>query len=370
MKIALVHDSISEFGGAERVLEALLEIWPRAPIYTAFYKKGPAWDRFKDKEVHVSWANSIPFFATKLHSPFRFLAPLIWNSFNLSKYDIVISSSSWYITKGFGGRRDGPVEICYCHTPPRWLYGYETPVKKNWLVKSYILVVAHFVRMYDWKAAQKVNYFVANSENVKKRIQKFYKREAVVIYPPVEVGWGNKGSGGKKGDYYLVVSRITGGKGIEMAVKAANKLKVPLKIVGVASGYSDTCEWVKKNAGLTVEMLGYVKDPELARLYVGAKAFLALSPDEDFGITPVEAMSYGTPVIAYRSGGYLETVVEGKTGIFFDEYTVEGLIRGIREVGKIRVREEDCRVQARKFSKERFKKGMKEFVEKTFKERK
>src|SRR5262245_41654009 len=141
MKVALVHDQINEFGGAERVLEALSEIYPDAPIYTAFYRKGsPAWMRFKHKKIIASWVQTIPFFATKLHSPLRFLAPLIWNSFDFSKYDVVITSASWYITKGIEKKKG--IEICYCHTPPRWLYGYKTSVEfqKYWPVKIYAVI--------------------------------------------------------------------------------------------------------------------------------------------------------------------------------------------------------------------------------------
>ena len=161
MKVAIIHDYIREFGGAERVLEALTEAFPDAPIYTAFVKKDSnAYSKFKDKKIIQSWAHYIPFFSTKLHSPLRFLAPFIWNSFNFSQYDVVISSASWYITKGFGSQRpEGGdqssekkhIEICYCHTPPRWLYGYKTSIEfqKYWPVKMYALVIGHFMRMYD-----------------------------------------------------------------------------------------------------------------------------------------------------------------------------------------------------------------------------
>src|SRR3990170_404659 len=204
MKVALVHDFLNEFGGAERVLEALAEIFPKAPIYTAFYKKGsPAYLRFKSKKIITSWVQNVPFFASRLHSPLRFLAPLIWGSFDFSKYDLVITSSSWYVTKGVVKRKTTPkqsklaagqanderktLEICYCHTPPRYLYGYPTAKKqKGFLVKAYALVVNHFMRVYDFESAQKVNYFIANSKEVAARIKKFYRRDSVVIYPSVD----------------------------------------------------------------------------------------------------------------------------------------------------------------------------------------
>lgn len=369
MKIVLVHDYLGEFGGAERVLEALAEIYPDAPIYTAFYRKGAAWERFKNRDIRVSWAHYIPFFSTRLHSPLRFLAPLIWNSFDFSGYDVVITSASWFVTKGV---RKGPktVEICYCHTPPRYLYGYQTAVnwQKFWLVRVYAAIVNHFMRLYDFDAAQRVDWFIANSREVAARIKKFYRREAEVIYPPVELKAKNlklktKTQNSKLKNYYLTVSRIVGGKGLELAVEAANKLKVPLKVAGSPAGYSGTYKELKKKAGQTVEFLGFVPDEELAKLYTGVKAFLALAKDEDFGITPVEAMAAGTPVVAFAGGGYLETVVEGKTGTFFKDYSVDGLVSAMRRLDKMGIKSQDCQNQAKKFSKERFKREIKDFVD-------
>jgi glycosyltransferase involved in cell wall biosynthesis len=362
MKIALVHDYLNEFGGAERVLLALSEIWPKAPIYTAFYKKdSPAWERFKNKRIIPSWAQKVPFFSSYLHSPLRFLAPLIWGSFDFSKYDVVIGSSSWYVTKGFRkGKKT--IEICYCHTPPRWLYGYKTSIEfqKYWPVRVYAAVVGHFMRMYDFLAAQKVDYFIANSQNVAARIWKFYRKESIVIYPPVEIPDVGQV---KKGNYYLVISRIVGGKGLDLAVKTAAKLNINLKIAGRPAGYYMEYKKLAKLARKNVEFLGYVTDKEMVKLYKGAKAFLALSTDEDFGITPVEAQLTGTPVIAYRGGGYLESVVEGKTGVFFDESNVESLVKAIKQFNQMKFNPEDCRQQAQKFSKERFVKQIKEFIQ-------
>lgn len=340
MKVALVHDYLKEFGGAERVLLALSEIWPKAPIYTAFYKPGSeAHKRFKGKKIITSRAQLIPWFTTKLYSPLRFLAPKIWGSFDFSKYDLVVSSSSWYVTKGFN-------EICYCHTPPRWLYGYQTSInwQKYWPVKVYGQVIGHFMRLYDFRQAQKVKDFIANSEEVKKRIWKFYRREATVIYPPVELPAAAKATArqAQKSDYYLIVSRPVGGKGIELGIEAAKKYHFPLKIVGGGS----------------------ISDEGLVKVYSQAKAFLALSRDEDFGITPVEAMACGTPVIAFNGGGYKETVVNGKTGILFDDYSVDGLWQAIKQLNDLNhlTMAKACRQQAAKFSKERFKQQIKEFV--------
>ncbi len=363
MKVALVHDYLNEFGGAERVLLALSEIWPNAPIYTSFYKTGsPSWERFKNKDIRVSWAYYVPFFSSYLHSPLRFLAPLIWGSFDFSKYDLIIGSAGWYVTKGFRKGKN-TVEICYCHTPPRWLYGYPTSIEfqKYWPVRVYAAIVGHLMRMYDFKAAQKVDYFIANSKNTAARIEKFYKRKSKVIYPPVKLP---KTPTVKKGNYYFVLSRIVGGKGLDIAVDAALKLGINLKIAGKPSGYYTGYKGLEKKGRGKVEFLGYVSDNKLAELYAGAKAFLALATDEDFGITPVEAMAAGTPVIAFRGGGYVESVVENKTGVFFDEATTESLIKAIKKFEKSRIKSEDCVKQAKKFSKEKFKKEIRDFVKK------
>ena len=195
MKIALVHDYLNQFGGAEKVLEALCEIWPEAPIYTIYSKMGKKgkmgkMGRIGEAKIIESWFGKLPF-CDKLISPLRFLIPLIWGSFNFDEYDLVISSASWAVSKGFALRQaQGKVkEICYCHTPPRYLYGYETSRnwKKHWYIRVYATIVNHFMRMYDYNQAQKVTFFIANSREVQARIKKFYRRESVVINPPVEI---------------------------------------------------------------------------------------------------------------------------------------------------------------------------------------
>ena len=412
MRVALVHDYIKEYGGAERVLEVLSEIFPDAPIYTAFcVKNSQAHKHFKSKQIITSWVQYLPFFKSRLYSPLRFLTPLIWGSFNLSKYDLVISSSSWYIAKGFGRRQNLnskfkiqnsklPVEICYCHTPPRWLYGYTTSVnfQKYWPVKVYAMIVGYFLRMYDFKQAQKVDYFIANSREVQGRIKKFYRRDSTVIYPPVslkgaevdtkifslpaqdskKLNLKSEGSNessenfvsSRANSYYLIVSRIVGAKGLDLAVDAAIKAGFKLKIAGSPAGYYFEHDKLVKKASYSperksygVEFLGQVSDEELAKLYKGAKGFLALSQDEDFGITPVESMLCGTPVIAFNGGGYIEPVIDGKTGVLFNNYSVDGLIEVVKKFESSKFSSEDCIEQAEKFSKERFKKEILEFVE-------
>ena len=369
MKIALVHDYLKEFGGAERVLLALHEMWPTAPIYTAFCVKNSAAGR-AFTEAKIVESKLAPLIKHKnLYSPLRFLAPLIWRSINLCEYDLVVASSSWYITRGFSVGPHTKV-ICYCHTPPRYLYGYPTSIEwqRYWPVRVYAHLVNHFLRLYDFQSAQQVDAFIANSKNTASRIKKFYRREATVIYPPVEVEKIVKATRGLKSqDYYLIVSRVVGAKGIEMAAAAAEKAKIKIKVLGEPAGLHWFGGKLEKLKSDWVEFLGRVSDEELYRYYGQARAFLALAQNEDFGITPVEAMAAGRPVIAFRGGGYLESVIEGKTGVFFGhgEPTVESLVGALRELEGVegKIKPEDCRKQAEKFSKERFKRKIREFVE-------
>jgi glycosyltransferase involved in cell wall biosynthesis len=361
-RIAIVHDYLIDFGGAERVLLALHEIYPEAPIYVLIYRKaslGHFGSKFDDARVIQSWFGRLPF-ADKIISPLRFLIPGIWKSINLKEYDLIISSSSWAVAKGFD-KKPGEKEICYCHTPPRYLYGYDTSRKfaglMGKLVKIYGSIVNRFMRKYDFKRAQKVDYFIANSQEVAGRIQKFYHRDSAVIYPPIEIPDSRFQIPNSK-NYFLAGGRLVASKNFDLIIKTFNKLGLPLKFYG--SG--PACESLKEIAGPSVEILGRVSDEELSELYAGALAYVLAEKDEDFGMTPVEAMGFGTPVIAYRGGGYLESIVEGKTGVFFDELTVESLSDAIQKFEKMKFNSEDCITQARKFSSVRFKKEIKEFV--------
>ena len=366
MKIVLVHDYLKEYGGAERVLKTLHEIWPQAPIYTIFWKKNsPAGKAFAEVKIIQSWFGYLPF-CDRLISPLRFLIPLIWKSFDFSGYDLVISSASWAITKGFA--KGKTKEICYCHTPPRYLYGFET--SRNWqqnlLVRIYAAVINFFMRQYDFRQAQKVTVFVANSREVQKRIAKFYQRESAVINPPVELKIQNPCLPGRQAkskiqNYFLTGGRLERAKNFDLIIRAFNKLGWPLKIYGRGSQEKYLCQLASKN----IEFLGWISEEEKWRLLVGCKAFVCAATDEDFGITPVEAQAAGRPVIAFRGGGYLETVVDRKTGIFFDKLTVEDLISTLRRYDDTYhhiIKPEACRHQAKKFSKEEFKKKMLKLV--------
>lgn len=380
MKVAIVHDYLIDFGGAERVLLALHEIYPEAPIYVLIDRRkilGHFSDKFKDVKVVQTWFGKIPF-AEKLISPLRFLIPALWKSVNLKDYDLIISSASWAITKGFVSkekclRPGGPLvqrEVCYCHTPPRYLYGYDTSKRFSGflgkLVKIYSGIVNGPLRKFDFERAQKVDYFIANSKQVAERIKKFYKKDSVVIYPPVEIEnhklqVPNSKQITNSKNFYLTGGRFTAAKNFDLIIKTFNKLGLNLIIYGDGPQR----DYLKSLAKNNIQFVGEASDEEVTKLYSMAKGYIVAQKDEDFGITPVEAMGQGTPVIAYRGGGYLESVIEGKTGVFFDELTVESLEKAIihYDISIYRsVKEKDCLDQAKKFSKERFEKEIEDFV--------
>ncbi len=366
MKIALIHDYIKEYGGAERVLEALHEIWPEAPVFTTVYLPeflGPHKARFMDWDIRTSWMQKIPF-VEKLISPIRLITPWYFDNIDFRKFDVIITSATGAYFPNLIVRSASTLHICYCHTPPRYLYGY--PTARNWqnsiLGRFAAGFFNHFLRQWDFVSYQRPDYIISNSEEVKRRIQKFYRRDAVVIYPPVDIQiTDNRQQITKKRNYYLAGGRLARAKRIDLAIEACNKLKLPLKVFG--RGFADYDSELKRIAGPTVEFLGEVSENELYELYLGAKALIYPSEQEDFGIMPVEAMSAGIPVIALYQGGVKETVTDGKTGVFFDESTVESVIGAIKRLNKLKINPDDCIEQAKKFSKERFKKEIVKFID-------
>ena len=366
MKVALVHDYLKEYGGAERVLETLHEIFPEAPIYTAYFDPeglGTHGARIKKWEIRVSWLQKIPF-ASSLVSPFRIFAPMMFESFDLSEYDVVISSCNTYFSKAVITKPEA-LHLSYIHTPPRYLYGYTTSFnyKKNTITRILGELANHILRIYDFETSQRPDILIANSKNVVERIKKFYRREPVIIYPPVDVDSFEKIK--KQTDkYFLSVGRLVKGKGIDIIVEACTKLNLLLKVVG--TGPEANSLQKISGRGKSVSFLGQVSDSNLPELYAGAIATIVASEDEDFGIVPVESMASGTPVIAVKAGGFLETVVEGKTGQFFNEATADSLIEILQSFDPGKFKVEDCKKQAEKFSKERFKKNILELLKKHY----
>lgn len=361
-KIALVHDYIKEYGGAERVLEALHEMYPSAPVFTLLYAPeflGPHKKRFAAWDIRPSFLQRIPY-SYKLISIFRIIAPLVFKTFNFSGFDIIIVSATGAYQPNSIDKKNAK-QICFCHTPPRYLYGYATAREqsKNMVVKGFVAIMAHILRMVDFVSAKNVDVFIANSYNIAERIKKFYRRDAVVIYPPVDVPLELASI--SKENYFLAGGRLARPKHIDVLVQACTKQKIPLKIFGKSfAGYGDE---VKAIAGPTIEFLGEVSDEQKIHLMKYAKAFLFAAEDEDFGIVPVEAQAVGTPVIAYYSGGVKETVIDGKTGIFFTELTVESVLMALDTFAKVKIHPRNCFTNAQKFSKAHFEKKMQHIID-------
>jgi len=401
MKIALVHDFLREYGGAERVVEAIHEIWPDAPLYTSFVDwkaLGRHAERFRGWDIRTSWVQK-NWLVKKFHSPLRFLAPRIWENIDLSGYDVVLTSSGWFMSRAVAMNRvssivdcssclnykiinhelqtKNQVHICYIHHPPRNLYGYATGsnLQKYPLVRIYTAIVNFFLRHYDFQTAQSVDYFIANSKETARRVKKFYRRESTVIYPPITISnypisnppsanWRRRTNTpiknkNEQNKYYLSVGRLSWAKRADLAIEACNKLKEQLVIVG--SGKEE--QYLRSIAGPTITFAGSVSDEELARFYEGAKALIFTALEEDFGMVLAEAMAHGVPVIALAQGGVTETVIDGKTGILFYEPTVVSLLSAIKQFNNITISPAACITQAKKFSKVRFQKEIKHFVQ-------
>lgn len=360
-KIALVHDYIKEYGGAERVLEQLHAMYPQAPVFTLVYAPqflGPHQERFKEWDIRPSFLQYIPF-SYKFISIYRIIAPLVFKTFNFAGFDVVLVSATGAYSPNSINKQSAK-QLCYYHTPPRYLYGYATARQKNTnpLLRALTEGMLHILRMVDYYSSKNVNVCIANSENIAKRIEKAYRRESVVVYPPVDVPSSLPQQVHK--DYFLAGGRLARPKHIDLIVKACSDLKVPLKVFGKSfAGYG---EELQRLAGSSVEFLGEVSDGQRNELMAGAKVFLFAAEDEDFGIVPVEAMAHGTPVIAFASGGVLETVVDGKTGVLFDNLTVESLKKAIKKFESLKISPQTCYNQAKKFSRETFCKQIEKLI--------
>ena len=379
MRVALVHDYLREYGGAERVLEALHEIFPDAPLYTAYLnleKMGENGKRFKGWTIKTSWFQKFPF-ANRLLSPFRVFGPMMFESFDLSEYDLVISSSSaTHLAKAVITKPE-TLHLSYIHTPPRFLYGYTTSFnyKKHWWTRIGGEMINHVMRIYDFEVSQRPDILIANSKNIERRIKKFYRRDSVVVYPPVDLKEFSRQSSRfnresrrlKTDSYFLVINRLVRGKGTEVIIKSCGQLGVPLKIAGTGPEMDNLRKLATNYKLPTTSFLGWVSDSKRVELLQNAKALIVASEDEDFGITSIEAQAAGTPVIAPASGGFLETVIDGKTGLLYGSQgvvTVEDLMEALQRFSVKGWNPGVLRKNAEKFSKEHFKKRILGLIEK------
>ncbi|MFH1048135.1 MAG: glycosyltransferase [Patescibacteria group bacterium] len=381
MKIAIVHDFLTYWGGAEQVLLSFHRIWPDAPIYTLLYDEKIVREYFPGAKIKASFLQKFPKFLRRRKKyllPFAAIAP---ETIDLKDFDLVISSSSSF-AKGIIVKPK-TIHISYCHTPTRflwdWYFEYLRENELGMIKKSFVLAILHYLRMWDKSVADRVDYFIANSISTQKRIAKFYRTKSQVIYPPVDTNkfkvqsspkdkpTGQAKFKVKERDYFLIVSRLSAYKKIDSAIEAFNKLDWPLYIIGDG----EQKEYLKSIAGKNITFLGFVKEKDLPGYYRNARA-LIFPGEDDFGIAPVEAMSAGTPVIALRKGGAKETIIEGVTGDFFDysaaPLIAEAVVR-FSENEKKYNREIIAR-HAEKFSRERFEREIKDYVRKIVDEEK
>ena len=352
MRIALVHDYLNQYGGGERVLEVLCEIFPRAPIFSLIYDEKATGKVFRNREIHTSFLQKIPFIQ-KHHRLFPMLMPLAVEQFDFSYFDVVISNSASF-AKGII-TKPKTKHISYCMTPTRFLWGgshkFIEEFDYSWPVKKLIPMFMTYLRVWDQEAAARVDQFVAISSFIQKRIKKYYNRESEVIYPPVDTKkFSTNQQTNKNGEYFLMVGRLVPYKKFDLAVKSFNELGYPLKIIGDGPERKKLEKISKKN----IEFLGLVSDFKLPPYYNKAKAVI-FPQEEDFGIVPVEAMAAGKPVIAYRGGGALETIKEGETGEFFDEQNVESFIKTLANFNERNYNPDKIKSHALQFDKDIFK---------------
>ena len=356
MKVAIVHYWLVNMRGGEKVVEALGEIFPDADIFTHVYDESRISDSIKRHTIKTTFIAWLPW-ARKYYQKYLPLMPFALEQLDLQEYDLVISSESGP-SKGVMTRPDA-LHICYCHTPMRYVWsGYHAyHGRAGRLTRLLMPAVMHRMRMWDLASASRVDHFIANSRNVARRIEKYYRRSATVIYPPVEMpqAAGLPASGGD----YLFVSQLVPYKCADVVIEAFNVMGKPLVVIGSGEEYGR----LSRLCGPTVTMLGWQDDESLARYYAGCRALVFIA-DEDFGIVPVEAMSMGRPVIAFGKGGALETVVPGETGVLFGEQTVESLINAVDRFETIEASFDPIEIasRAQAFSRDEFNMQVAEVV--------
>jgi glycosyltransferase involved in cell wall biosynthesis len=359
MRVAIVHDYLNQMGGAERVLEVLHELFPDAPVYTSIYWPQAMSPAIRRMDVRVSFMQRLPF-VLRHHQPFLPLYPLAFEQFNLSGYDLVLSmSSAW--SKGVITRPE-TFHVNYCLTPMRFAWSYYDYIAREELSGVALLVlplVISYLRLWDVVSAQRVDRFIAISHTVARRIEKYYRRRPAVIYPPVNTAHFSPSDG--YDDYFLVVGRLIPYKRTDLAVRACTRLRLPLKVIGDGRDRQK----LQRMAGPTVEFLGRLSDEETRRYLARCRA-LIFPGEEDFGITPVEAMASGRPVIAFAGGGALETVVEGVTGCFFTEPTVDSLAAVLAGFDPARFDPRAIAAHAAQFHTEVFKQKLRSFLDQEY----
>lgn len=355
-RIAIVHDWLTNMGGAENVVLALLEAFPGAPVFTSTYDP-KVMPKFKHADVHTTYLQNLPGPLRKLHKFFPMLRVHAFKKLDLSEFDIIISSSSAE-AKQVQKTRPGQVHICYCHTPIRYYWSHYDEYKKdpgfgslNWLVRLAMPLLVPALKKADYEAAQKVDVFIANSTEVQARIKKYYKKPSTVINPPVDVSRFTPNR--ERGDYYVALGRQVPYKRVDLAVLAATRLNIPLKVFGNGSEHERLMHMAGPTVKFYSDRFGNASDAEVTKALNSAKGYI-FPADEDFGIVQVEALAAGAPVIGYGKGGTLDIVQDGESGILFHQQTVDAVVEAIKKAEQTTFLPGTLRRKAKRFEKSLF----------------
>jgi glycosyltransferase involved in cell wall biosynthesis len=363
MKTALVHDWLNQLGGAEDVLETFVDLFPTSPVYTSLYWREKMPDAYRNWDIRTGFIDRLPFAHKKQQLYFPFY-PAVFEQFDFSDYDLVLSNKSGFCH----GVITGPetVHICYCLTPTRYIWRYHQYAQQEnpgCLLRTFMPPILTYLRQWDRLAADRVDHFIAISQTIRQRIAKVYRRDSTIIYPPVDTSRFVPAD--RVDDYYLIVGRLVPYRRIDILIEAFNKLQRPLLIAG--SGRDQ--ERLEALAGPTIQFLGYVPNAELPDLMARCRAFM-WPGEEDFGISPIQAMASGRPVIAYAAGGARETVIPGRTGILFNQQTPEAIVEAVEALDDLVIHIGDICAFAGQFDTKLFKQKIQHFIEEKLEERK
>ncbi len=362
MKIAIVHDYLNQYGGAERCLEVFHKLFPEAPIFTLIYDANIL-PQYKNWDIRTSFIQRLPF-AKQSYRNFMLFFPRAMKSFKLDEFDLVISvTHAW----GKGIRtNDKTYHICFCLTPVRYFWDLYQDYRRfyyiNPIIRALLPLFVKPIRKWDVGTSKNVDYFISISRTVADRIKKFYNRESTLIYPPIDTSFFSPANA-KSANFYLTVSRLKEYKRVEIIVKAFNQLNLPLKIIGIGS----LLKKLKQIAAPNIDFLGAVSDKELLSYYQNCRAFV-FAGKEDFGLVSLEAQACGKPIIAFGQGGLSETVVEGQTGTLFYKQTPQALIEAVERFEKMDFDPEQIRNNVLKFDRTIFEKKITSFIQEKFEE--
>ncbi len=362
MRLALVHDWLNQMGGAEDVLETLVARYPAAPVHTSIYWREGMPAAYREWDIRTTWMDHLPGIH-RHHRPYLPLYPVAFAGLDLAEYDVVLSNKSGFC---HGVHTGATTHICYCLAPTRYVWefdAYTSSESPSAVARRALRPVIALLRRWDYRAAQAVTHFIAISRAVQQRIRAYYGRESVVIHPPVDTSAFATAPGTNRtqlagdGGYYLIVSRLIGYRGIDLAVRAFNQMGRRLVIAGEGPDQSR----LQRMAGPGISLLGRVPREELIELFANCRAYV-LPGVEDFGIAPLQAQAAGRPVIAFAGGGALETVIDGETGLFFNESAPGALAEAVVALDGLSIDAQACRANADRFASNVFEEKLDRFV--------